>query len=348
MLGSDGLLGPKGVLQTCSIHEPFWPEVKMNEVDRNIKLATEVGFVCGVGKTVESLNATFVEIASTNIPVLLLGESGTGKDVYATLLHRLSGRSDSQLRKMSCSILDPGELLRQVHHGLYTELQGGPVGTLFLDGIDELEPACQRTLLSVLPESQAQRGNGNINNFPRLVSSSSQNLDELVEMGAFREGLYFRINGVCLRLPPLRERKEDIRDFFEHFLRKHAQDLKRAVPAFDQETIDQLMVYDWPGNIRQLENLARQMVALGNARSALAELRTNTPVPNSLPYMKSNSPLKLVAKAASKKAERELILRALERTHWNRKQTARDLRISYKSLLYKIKQIEASDGKYEN
>ena len=319
----------------------------MLELEPIVELTSEsgAGFVSGFAKTLESLNRTLVQIARTSIPVLIVGESGTGKDVYVRLLNRLSGSSDAELKKLNCSLLDPRELLRQIHQ--YSSPVSGShlPRTLFLDAIDELDLACQRALVSAFPENYGQTSNDA--NFPRLVSTSCCNLEQFVADGKLRKELYFRINGACLRLPALRERKEDISHLLEYFLKKHAEDFKRPAPAVDPETLELLAAYDWPGNIRQLENLARKMVATGNAQLALNDLRFDRQVRTSLPALPNHASLKIAAKAASKKAERELILQALERTHWNRKRAARDLQISYKSLLYKIKQIGVTERKPE-
>jgi two-component system, NtrC family, response regulator AtoC len=315
----------------------------MNNLDPIPELASDTSLVFGLGEAMRCLNATAMEIASTDIPVWILGESGTGKDVYARLLHRLSSDSDANFKKLSCSILDPAELLHCFKNDFPAGSQANPPGTLFFDGIDELDPACQRVLLSALPERQ-----GRLKNTPngfRIISSSCRNLEESVRAGNFRKELYFRINGICLKLPPLRERKEDIGPFLEHFLKLHSQELHRLAPEVDQETLDVLMGYDWPGNVRQLENLSRKMVALGSAKAALEEIRVAGSSPATAQGMENCSSLKTAAKAASKKAERELILQALERTRWNRKRAARELQISYKSLLYKIKQIGVPGGK---
>jgi two-component system response regulator AtoC len=160
-------------------------------------------------------------------------------------------------------------------------------------------------------------------------------------VGAFRKELYFRINGFCLRLPPLRERKEDIGVLLEHFLRKYAQELKRPVPIIDQ-TIDTLLSYAWPGNIRQLENLAREIVVLGNPQLAVKDLRIKNADRGSANNFEKVTSLKTAARAASRECEKELILEALERTKWNRKRAAQELQISYKALLYKLKQIGTS------
>jgi two-component system response regulator AtoC len=174
------------------------------------------------------------------------------------------------------------------------------------------------------------------------VSSTSCNFEKEIEAGRFRLELYFRINGVILRLSPLRDRKEDIPDLLECFLVKHANELKKNTPELSREARKLLFAYDWPGNIRELENVARKIVAVGDAELALGDLRLSRAASPAASEGFSVSSLKVAARAASRRTERELILKALEQTHWNRKRAARDLQISYKSLLYKIKQIGAA------
>jgi len=303
------------------------------------------GFVYGLGPSMLALNAMAAEIARTDIPVLISGESGTGKDTYARLMHSLSDYCGTLLKKINCSVLDPAHLLGQLQEGLEGHSEVPQAGTLFLDGIDELDLASQRALLSFLPDGEVQQNLATRR--PRLISSSSRDLAQDVKAGRFRKELYFRINGVCLRLLPLRERKSDVTAFLEHFLKKYAQDLGRKIPPIDQETVDTLMTYDWPGNIRELENLARKTVALGNMNLAMEDLRIDGKDRISVASPEQGSPLKLAVKAASRQRERELILQALERTKWNRKRAARELQISYKALLYKLKRIETLGDGYK-
>jgi two-component system, NtrC family, response regulator AtoC len=163
--------------------------------------------------------------------------------------------------------------------------------------------------------------------------------------GRFRSELYYRINGVCLRLPPLRERKEDIPLLADFFLSKHAARLGRTRPAVSARTVEVFLNHSWPGNIRELENVVKKIVALGDEHLAVAELTAGTSgarKPEAV-AVRSHS-LKVAARAASREAERELILEALTRTRWNRKRAAQELQISYKSLLCKLKQIGFSDS----
>jgi two-component system response regulator AtoC len=294
-------------------------------------------FVYGQSAAIQRLNTLVGEIAQTNIPVLLVGESGTGKEVYGRLIHRLSKYCHAPFKKLSCRALEPGEFLVRLKCDLRMNGEGAEDGlrTLFLDGIDELDLACQKVLLSLLPDGEIEE---NGQQGVRLIASTSRNLEKEIEAGRFRRELYFRINGVCLHLPPLRDRREDVFALLEHFLTKHAAELGRKTLTVSDKEIELLGAHDWPGNVRELENLARKIAVFGDSGKAIGELRETPGLEPTLPEEPGNLSLKVAARAASRRAERELISKALERTHWNRKRAAQELQISYKSLLYKIKQ----------
>jgi DNA-binding NtrC family response regulator len=307
------------------------------QVNEALKTDQDPGFVAGQSSAIGNVNAILGEIASTNISALLIGESGTGKEVYARRIHRLSEHNHSPIQKLNCRALDGGDLPAAMRAALRRESNAtrAEVRTVFLDGIDELDLASQRALLSVLPDGEPEEDG----DLPmRLIASASQNLKSEVESGRFRGELFFRVCGVCLRLPALRERKEDIRGFLEHFLAKYAAELRREIPRLSDEQFEQVKTHDWPGNIRELENFVRKICLFGDAKEAIQELgRTAQIGPTGLGEPQDSS-LKAAARSASRQAERELIRIALERTHWNRKRAAEELQISYKSLLYKIKQ----------
>src|SRR6266853_6260969 len=313
-------------------------------VNRGFDILTGPGFVYGRSEAILPVNSIVGEISRTDIPVLLQGESGTGKDVYGRLIHQLSAMRELPLVKLSCTALQPGELLARVKSSL-GNWEGEPQessGTLFLDGIDELDLDCQRVLLAMLQEREMASG-GQMGF--RLISTATKNLDREIGLGRFRRELYFRINGACVKLPALRDRREDVTALMEYFLEKHAAEVGKRIPVLSADEEELLRSYDWPGNIRELANLARKMVALGQSRAAMTELKRPEPVRSNRAEYPSGASLSLkgVAKEASRLAERDLILRALERTHWNRKRAARELQVSYKALLYKIKQMDV-DG----
>lgn len=310
----------------------------MNEAQNSAKTT----FVAGSSPAIRGLNAIVGDVARTSIPVLLVGESGTGKEVYGRLIHRLSKHSHTPLKKLSCRTREPGDFLAQLKSDLRSDREGqeDSVRTLFLDGIDELDLACQRVLLSLLPDGESDEHG---HNGARLIASTSQNLEKEMEAGRFRSELYFRINGVCLRLPALRDRTEDVLPLMEHFLAKYAAELGHKIPTLSDKETEFLVGYAWPGNVRELENLARKIVVLGDAGKAIQELQE---IPKSEPKHAEESrsfSLKVAVRAASRQAERDLISKALERTHWNRKRAAQQLQISYKSLLYKIKQANLGE-----
>ena len=190
-------------------------------------------------------------------------------------------------------------------------------------------------MLSILPDGDGQADN---RLEVRLIASASRNLETEIEGGRFRKELFFRINGVCVRLPALKERKDDIPLLLRHFLVRNAEGTGREVPTLSQEELGLIGTHNWPGNIRELEHFARKISLFGSAREAIAELQKTPKFVAERAGEPQSVSLKTVARTASRQAERELIREALERTHWNRKRAAEQLKISYKSLLYKIKE----------
>jgi len=264
------------------------------------------------------------DIGPTEIPVLLMGESGTGKDIAALHLHRNSSRCAQPFRKVLSSNATP-EMLSLAALGRET-------GTLYLDEIADLPSDGQARLLQTLVEAE----NSGRNRMPRVICGTTRSLEDLMRAGRFREELYFRLNGVCLRLPPLRHRREDIAALADFFLTKYAGLFGRPKPVLAGPALRGLQEHSWPGNVRELENAMKKAVILGGEVSQSSDPH---PAPAG-PIGKSNGiSLKEAARAASRQAEREMILKALARTRWNRKRAAVELRISYKALLYKLKQI---------
>src|SRR3984957_2554247 len=296
------------------------------------------GFVGGTSPAMLTLEPVLSEIAPTNIPVLLVGECGTGKQMFAQRIHQLSERSEP-LIKVSCAGMRAESFASELGLDAGAENEyGHNRGTAFFDEISELDAACQRNLLYALPDGEAKPRRGIL--MARLISTTSRNLDEEMKAGRFRRELYYRINGVCVRLPALRERKEDIPHLSDFFLVKHCAQLGRMRSQLSSNAIDAFMNYSWPGNIRELENVVKKIVALNDEELALSELAsTRNATDAAVPVDAQTRSLKVASKAASREAERELILKALGRTRWNRKRAAQDLQISYKSLLYKLKQI---------
>ena len=307
-------------------------------------------FVPGKSPAMRAVERTIADIASTEIPVLLVGESGTGKEVVALEIHRLSRRRNEPFVKCGCSGLTGDSLSARLRlPENVSEEEAASSGSLFLDGINYLEPAAQTRLLQLLPDGSGTPPQGCCS--MRVISSTTRNLEEEMKAGRFREELYYRINCIHLRLPPLRDRKEDIPALLEFFFQKYASLFERSEPKVSESTMSLLLRHSWPGNIRELENVVRKIVALGDEHLATHDLtveyraKAPDPPPDSSRIAEpGNSPvpsgsLKEAARAASRVAERAMILNQLERTHWNRKRAARELQISYKALLYKLKQL---------
>jgi two-component system, NtrC family, response regulator AtoC len=310
-------------------------------------LTRQAGIVFGCSNAILPLNAAVEDIARTDIPVLLQGDSGTGKEVYARYIHWRSARHNKPLTKLNGALLNSAQLLANFGGSAPSEGAEGPdrgSGTLFLDGLDELGADCQRMLLSFL---QAQESDAVGAARVRLISTTTRNLQREAELGRFRRELYFRIAGACLRLPQLKERREDIPGLVEFFLEKHSSEMGRKTPTLSDDEMELLMNYDWPGNIRELANLARKIVALGETKFAIAEISYGSS-PRQRTVGPQSQSLKAAARSASRMAERDLIMKALEKTHWNRKQAAKQLQISYKALLYKIKQMDVPRAELQN
>lgn len=290
-------------------------------------------FVASVSPAMAALEAAAEEIAGTNIPILLVGEIGTGKEVFARRIHELSAHRADPFTRVACASMTSDRFLDAL--GLNGSSAPATPGTLLFDEISELDAACQSKLLYSLPEGDHAGGLK-----ARIISTSSRNLEEEVRAKRFRSELYYRLNAVCLRLLPLRERKSDIPGLVEHFLAKHANELGKPSPTPSARLLDSFRDYSWPGNVRELENAVQKIVALNDESLALADLMAAPPAARAgASAAAQGCSLKAVARAASRDAERELILKALTRTRWNRKRAAEALQISYKSLLYKLKQI---------
>ena len=288
----------------------------------------------GRSAPMEALNAALAGLAQTTIPVLIVGESGTGKDVYARWLHQLSLRPADAFEKLACASSEDSQIREKLQNYATGTKGADQDGTLFLDGVQELGPTAQKYLLAFLDAPSTARS-------PRIVSSAPPGIERDVEAGRFRSELYFRLKGARLHLPPLRERKEDIPVLLEYLLAKHDRRLNQVGLAMSKTELEALAAYDWPGNVRELENLAKKMIAVGSTWIDPKDFPPGVLYRNGAAEHAPLSPLKVAARKALRRTERELILDALTRTHWNRKKAAQALQISYKSLLYKIKQIGA-------
>ena len=288
-------------------------------------------------------------VAGTDVPVLILGESGVGKEVIASFIHEQSNRSEGPFVKVNCAAL-PHELLESelfgYERGAFTgairdkigKFEQADKGTLLLDEIGEMSPHLQAKLLHVLQDGEFSRlgGKRSVKVNVRVLAATNKKLKEAVLKGEFRNDLYFRLNVIKLEVPPLRERREDIPLLCNNFIEKYRERYQSSVQQFPKDMMETFLRYDWPGNVRQLENVVKRYLILPDA-DVSSELRGASLEPVAPPVQAANLSLKEVAGQAAEIAEKEVVLRVLEQTGWNRKESARRLRISYKALRNKLK-----------
>jgi two-component system response regulator AtoC len=317
--------------------------------------------LCNSGK-MQPIRDLVSKVAVTNTTVLLRGESGVGKEIVARAIHEASPRAAKQFLKVNCAAL-PGELLESelfghekgAFTGAYRQKPGkfeaADQGTLLLDEIGEMPLRLQAKLLHVLQDGEFSRVGGEkiIDTDVRLIAATNRDLEASMRIHQFREDLYYRLNVIEIRIPPLRERREEIPVLVDHFIRKFNAQYGRTVdmPA---ETLRACVEYQWPGNIRELENAMKRIVVLGSARPVHVEIVSNlngarpaAARPGGVALEARPNPdapisLKDIARQAARDAERVAIKEVLDRVHWNRAKAARLLQISYKALLYKIVQ----------
>jgi two-component system, NtrC family, response regulator AtoC len=302
-------------------------------------------------------------VANVDIPVLLLGESGTGKEVLARLIHKLSPRAHRTFLKVNCAAV-PADLLESELFGYEpgaftgaTHAKPGKFelcnkGTILLDEIGEMPPLLQAKLLHVLQDQQFSRlGSRSIIKVDvRILAATNINIPEALATKRLREDLYYRLNAFTLHLPPLRERKEEIPILLKHSMTRMSEQYARPPLPLSPPLLQACQEHSWPGNLRELNNFLKRYLILGDESLAMAEL---------LPKNDGNGGnrgdsagragdvggLKSVARSAKDEAEAQAIAQALEQTNWNRKQAAALLQISYKALLYKIRQYGIAEAK---
>jgi len=345
-----------------------------------VRRQSDFSMLFGTSPKMEEVKMTVEQVADTNVSVLIRGESGAGKEVVARMVYGNSTRRDKPFVKVNCAAI-PSELLESelfgYEPGAFTganrqklgKFEQANYGTIFLDEISEMHPALQAKLLHVLQDGEFARlgGKRDIAVDVRVLAATNKPLERAVEEGTFREDLFYRLNVVTIHIPPLRERQEEIPVFLEFFLRKYSEYYGKQPPAFSEYAVGRMMEYAWPGNIRELENLVKRYVIVGNEAQIIRELSTHKPIVTSLaagsrdssgritamsqPTVESafqstaNGPLEMpslleIGRRAAMQAEREAIERVLAQTRWNRRQAAKILRVSYKALLNKLKAME--------
>jgi DNA-binding NtrC family response regulator len=290
--------------------------------------------------------------APAKTTILLLGESGTGKELFARAIHHLSGREEMPFVPINCAAI-PRELLEAelfgFEKGAFTGADSRKLGkfelahrgTIFLDEIGELDVAVQAKLLRVIQEEEVERigSEKTVNIDVRIVAASNKDLEQAIEEGSFREDLYYRLSVFPIRIPPLRERIDDIAPLAEFFVKKYSADLNKGEITISEEALIVLQQYPWKGNVRELENAMERAVILCDGKVVSPEHITLHTHRGAFPHasMPVDGTLDEVARAALRAAETDRIRRALRGTGGNKTRAAEVLKVSYKTLLTKIK-----------
>ncbi|MGA9528032.1 MAG: sigma-54 dependent transcriptional regulator [Terriglobales bacterium] len=307
--------------------------------------------IFGRSDALQAIRAQLARVAAANVPVLITGESGTGKDIIARLVHGLSPWKGGPFVKVNCPAI-PGTLLESelfgYEKGAFTGAFGSKPGrvemahrgTLFLDEISELDPSLQSKLLQLLQDGQFCRIGAQEDKKVevRVVCATNRDLHNEIEAGTFRQDLFYRINVVNLRMPSLRERRNDIEELTAYFLEYYNRKFNCRARPLSSEVLAVLKKYHWPGNIRELENLVKRYVILGHEEAITNDLVAREPdYFNADISLDGPISLKKLTRQAVRELEKKIILKVLQQHHWNRKQAARTLGISYRALLYKIR-----------
>lgn len=330
---------------------------ELSEGENKIEeLGDDLCFI-GASPAMRKIRAQIEQMAVVNVPVLILGESGTGKEIVARLIHQISPRASRTFLKVNCAAL-PADLLESELFGYEVGAFTGATrpkpgkfeicdkGTILLDEIGEMPIGLQAKLLHVLQDQEFSRlgSRTTIKVDVRILAATNVDIAQAIAAKMLREDLYYRLNAFTLNLPPLRERREEIPLLLRQFMARYAGRYARPPLPLSPGLVDACVRYSWPGNLRELENFVKRYLILGDeslVRSELemkAEYKGGDGQPSKATSGAASGGLKSLVRGLKDEAEMEAISRALEETKWNRKQAARLLSISYKALLYKIRQ----------
>jgi two-component system response regulator AtoC len=348
---------------------PFANALKQRQLTREtaakshdqVELYSKARMLFDSGSRMAEVQALIERVADIDVTVLVRGESGTGKELVARALSASVMRRNKPFVKVNCAAL-PTELLEAELFGFERGAFTGAVqskpgkfefanhGTMFLDEIGEMSPPLQAKLLQVLQDGEFSRlgGKHDVHVDVRVIAATNCDLERAVASGKFREDLFFRLNVVSISVPPLREHRQDIPILVDYFMKKYSLQFNKPCVGLSQGTMHLFLAHSWPGNVRELENMIKRAVVLGTEASSSQELVdciakadriiAAAAFPSDGPAASARSySLKEVSRAAALDAECRLIRVVLTETRWNRKETARRLGISYKALLYKIK-----------
>jgi DNA-binding NtrC family response regulator len=353
-LYSDAAL-PFGIDPDPMDGEPFWTSSRKHGRAGGTGPVAQVReeLALWISAPMKDVVAMIMGAAVTDVAVLITGETGTGKDLVARALHYLGRRRGASFVKVNCAGLtrelleselfgvEPRPLL-DPHERRIGKFEAARGGTIFLDEIGDLHPALQTKLLDVVENAQFSRvgGRSHIPTDVRVIAATNRDLDAAVDAGEFRKDLFYRLNAIRIVVPPLRQRVEEIPLLANHFVARYASLFQREGFTLSDETLKWLQQHPFPGNVRELENMVKRAIVLhdldldpsprgrGRAGSLRATKRTG----------RAEGSLRDISRKAARAAEQGAIMKALEETRWNRLRAARLLKISYRSLLYKIKE----------
>jgi len=321
-------------------------------------------FFVAASPAMRKLRSEAALVANVDIPVLMLGESGTGKEIMARLIHKLSPRAHRTFLKVNCAAV-PADLLESelfgyeagaftgANHAKPGKFELCNKGTILLDEIGEMPTTLQAKLLHILQDGKFSRlgSRSVIKADVRILAATNINIPEALATKRLREDLYYRLNAFTLNVPPLRQRKEEIPILLKHFMARQSERYARPPLPLTPDLLQACMDHSWPGNLRELSNFVKRYLVLGDEKLAINELRPKSDGsgaqfdPASKNSEGSGGGLKSLARTAKDGAEAEAIAKALDETNWNRKQAAALLKISYKALLYKIRQYGIAQAK---
>ena len=355
---------------------------ELSHLKDELKAKSQYDSFVGDSQAMLDVKNVIEQVADSELTVLIRGESGTGKEIVARMLHGMSGRSENTFSKVNCAAI-PRDLLEAelfgYEKGAFTgahrtkpgRFEVANNGTMFLDEIGDMPLELQSKLLQVLEQHEFVRVGGinNINVDLRIICATNKNLEEAIGNQLFRDDLFYRLNEISIYLPPLRDRKDDIPLLVEHFLDKYVSLYQKDVPPMSKEAVARLMEYDYPGNVRQLENLVKQVVVREDEKIIEDLLLRGQQIQTARSYQPARQPAgapvaagsidnaempentepdyslkRRVSKAVSHE-EKKLISEVLNKVNWNRRKAAEILEISYRSLLYKIKDYRINEIK---
>ncbi len=361
-LTQSNQVGLTSKVKSITALSPYYPLLVVDSKPRN----NGNGNFVWAGPQMFQIKEIIDQVAKTDVTVLIQGESGVGKEIVARAIYENSPRVKKPFVKVNCAAL-PSELLESelfgyakgAFTGAYCHKPGkfelAQEGIIFLDEIGEIKPSLQTKLLQVLQDGKFSRlgGKNEVKVDVRILAATNRNIEEAVKRGLFREDFYYRLNVVSINIPPLRDRKEEIPVFVEYFLNKFGNKYGKKIETVSDAMMNALLEYQWPGNIRELENVFQRFFIFGSEKAIIAELSSLKTKPafaagNGDSHNGTTWPsLKEFNRRVSGKAESEIIMKVLDQTRWNRKKAADLLDISYKTLLNKIKNLNLCESQID-